>query len=441
MMIKGVKALSHHLFERSISYKQTFKAIEIAVVVLITILFCISMTIQAKKYSVIEKSLDLLMLLCIVDGIIATIIKRKTADKAVFIYTVLYLATRIVSYKLNSIPIEYGGTMMLQFFYLIGVSRHLFGGRKKTTAALYSFIAFDIYAVMLCLFNYHFRPEYVASLCKKYMTAGMMPQTNMFQNPNYAGMMTGAAIVVCFAIIINKKNDRIHAALMIPIIIVNAIMLYCYTGCRSAQIGVVIVVALFVVIMVIKKIDSVRAVIGVSLLISFLSLVPLYTLVYWGPNNNYLYDVTYTENIVEGYSSGRYAIWKTTILSQQGHQLFGFGNSTNAWNKRKELINNADPSIVTETYIQSANHKRQHNGYLALINEAGFVGTIVFLFLLLSRIKNLKGFFRDGQWEKLLLVYIFWINLFEAKFVLQLFFTGFLMMVLLLPSEEDANIV
>ena len=80
----------------------------------------------------------------------------------------------------------------------------------------------------------------------------------------------------------------------------------------------------------------------------------------------------------------------------------------------------------------------------ALIADVGFVVAAevlccCLLLLLLRRIRILKGRFRDGQWEKLLLIYIFWINLFEAKFVLHVFFTGFLMMVLLMPNGEEQS--
>ena len=72
-----------------------------------------------------------------------------------------------------------------------------------------------------------------------------------------------------------------------------------------------------------------------------------------------------------------------------------------------------------------------------MINEAGIVGALAMLALLLYRIKGLKGRFRDGNWEKILLVFIFWINIFEAKFILQQFFTGLLMMILLMPGCEN----
>ena len=66
-----------------------------------------------------------------------------------------------------------------------------------------------------------------------------------------------------------------------------------------------------------------------------------------------------------------------------------------------------------------------------------FANKEYFLLLLLARIRKFKGRFRDGQWDKLLFLYIFWLNLFEAKLILSNFFTGFLLMIMLLPSGEE----
>ena len=415
--------------------KQISNAIRTAVVVLVTLLFCLSMTIPAKQHHMIEKTLDLFMLLCILYGVATNIIECKAADVKEQVLIILYFISRVISYKINDVSIQFGGTLMLQAFYLIGICRRLYGGKKKTFAALHTFLMFDIFAVLLCFYNYYFRKEHVAALVEEYMTKGISPQTSFFQNPNYAGMMTGAAIVLSIAIALNNNGSKRVMLVVTPIVIINVIMLFFYTGCRSAQIGLLLVMVIASAIWFIKRFDSVKIIIGIAVVSSFLMLIPIYSIVHWNTNNDYLFDVTDTENIIEGYSSGRYSIWKTTILSMKGHEIFGYGNSSNAWNKRKVFVSNYPKERTSEVYERSAIHKSQHNGYLALINEAGFVGAALFFVLLLSRIKNLKGRFREGQWEKLLLIYIFWINLFEAKYILHLFFTGYLMMILLLPPE------
>ena len=55
----------------------------------------------------------------------------------------------------------------------------------------------------------------------------------------------------------------------------------------------------------------------------------------------------------EYYSSGRYAIWKTVILSQKDHELIGYGSSSNAWEKRKAFIKSYDEKRIEETALLS----------------------------------------------------------------------------------------
>lgn len=420
------------------NYRSVQSAIEYAVVIVTTLFFCVSMTFAAKFSNVFDSIFDFCMLICIIAGIVSLVAQRKSIDKSIVVLTVLYFFTRLVSYKLNDITITYGGAIMLQAFYLIGVSRRFFGGKKKTRIALYTFLAFDLWAIIACFYNYHFRKEYVAGLYEEYMSQGMITETSVFQNPNYAGMMAGAAIVIGCTLIVNDKFKKRTVLVMCPIVILNLYLLFAITGCRSAQTGIIVTGIIAGAVAAFKRLDSVNKVVAAFLVLCFLTMVPLYVLVYWGDNEKSLSDVGPLEWQLESASSDRYAIWKTTVLSMEGHELFGYGNISTAWEKRKELVNNNPPDKTAEVYVLSAGYKRQHNGYLAVLNEAGIIGTICLMMLLLGRARNLKGRFRDGQWEKLLLIYIFWINLFEAKFLLQVFFTGILTMILLLPNEEES---
>ena len=210
----------------------------------------------------------------------------------------------------------------------------------------------------------------------------------------------------------------------------------------------VLIIVLIILLYFIKRIDSIKWIVGLTLIGCMLMLVPVGVLVYSGDNEQRLSDSSPAEMKIDSALTGRYALWKTTILSQKGHWAFGFGNNKRANKARINYINEYidehgefDTINIAEYFYWLATiHTRQHNGYVALINEAGLVGALAMLALLLYRIKGLKGRFRDGNWEKLLLVYIFWINIFEAKFLLQQFFTGLLVMILLMPDCEEETL-
>ena len=411
--------------------------INIVISVITMLLFCASMTLAARSSDMFDRVFDLWVLLCIVYGAAATAVDRKHIDKTVLVFTVLFFVTRFISYRLNGISVTYGGTIMIQLFYLVGVCRRVFGGKPQIRASLYAFQAFDFCAILMCYYNYCFRREYAEKLYEELYTKGITPQTTVFQNPNYAGMMAGAAIIIGCALIVNDRFRKQTVLLMTPVIILSAYMLFVHTGCRSSQTGIIVIAVMTAVLAAFKRTDSVRRVVGGFLIFCFMTLIPLYMLVYWGDHEEYLSDVSPLEMQLEAVSSDRYSLWKTTVLSMEGHELFGYGNVSTAWDKRKELVYNNPMERTAEVYIRSADHKRQHNGYLALLNEAGITGTVSIMLLLLSRVRKLKGRFRDGQWEKLLLPFLFWINLFEAKFIIHVFFTGLLMMILLLPPDEE----
>ena len=407
-----------------------------AVVVLTTLFFCLSMTTFDDTRAWFTIIFDVITALCIIYGLAANIAKLKKVDIPVLVLTILYFISRFISYSMNDIPVTFGGAIMLQAFYMIGISKYLYGGKSRQRVAIVTFIVFDVGIMLLNYYNLYFRPEYVEKALEKYLVKGMLAETNMFQSKNYAGMIAGATIVICFAEIMNKKFNKTTTLILAPVIVLNIMMLYVHSHCRSGQLGVIVIAMLTAAIIGIKRIDSARNIVAFSLIFCFLTLIPLYGLVYWHDNNEYL-DNTPVEQKIDDASSFRYAIWKTTILSQEGHLLFGYGNNTNAAKKKNAYIESCDPEKVSVSYIMAAEHKRQHNGYLAQLNETGIIGSILLLLLLLARIRGFRGRFRDGQWEKLLLVYIFWLNLFEAKLILANFFTGFLLMIMLLPSPEE----
>ena len=430
--------------EKGIKIKQLTDTAEIALIVFIVLMFCVSMTIPAKASHAFGAAFDLMMLFCIICGIGANIYRRKEVDKVALILTLIYFAVRLISYKVNSLPVTYGGSIMLQMFYFIGVNRQLISSKKKVYATLYAFLAFDVVSIILCHCIYIFRPEIAARLVEPYLFLGGLPDSCLFQNPNYAGMMSAAAVIVCVALMVNSKFKKTVCLIMIPVAALSLHMLFTRTSCRSGQLGVILTIALMILMLAIKRIDSIKWIVSLSLIACIILLIPLCVLVYSGDNEKHLSDSSPLEMKVDLALTGRYALWKTTILSQKGHWALGYGNNKRANKARVEYIeergdlNQAD--IAEYFYWLATIHTRQHNGYVALINEAGIIGALAMLALLLYRIKGLKGRFRDGNWEKILLVYLFWINIFEAKFLLQQFFTGLLIMILLMPDCEEENL-
>lgn len=409
-------------------------ALQTCCVVVTTLFVCLFMTLEVKKSNTFNDLLNIVLFANILLGLITNSITIKKVDKIGLVLTLGYFAARFISYRINGIPITYGGSMMIQAFFLIGICRSLYAGNKRLRAMIATFFAFDICAIIMCYFNYFFRPEYVSKLYAEYSPDGFLSKTNVFQNPNTEGLITGAIIIICIAIVLNSNFERKKMLLAVPLALTNLYVLFADTACRAAQLGVICVVLLMAAVSFIKRIDSVRGIISLAVIGCFLLLVPVYSLVYWGDNETYLEDRSPIEQRLDSASAGRYAIWKTAILSQEGHLLFGYGGHKNAVNKRIEYIEEREPESFYYNAVPL--HGSLHNGFLTLIVEAGAVGAIAFLLLFLRRAWKITGHFRDGKWHYLLLVYILWCNLFEAKLINSVFFTGLFMMALLLQNEE-----
>ena len=128
-------------------------------------------------------------------------------------------------------------------------------------------------------FNYYFRPEYVEQLVAEHGKYGMTPMANMFLNPNGAGLLAGAAIIACFAMMLDGEHRTIKSIVSVLLILINLRMIFFDTGCRSAQTGLIICILVYCLLRLAKGRDSARVVIGTVLIICTLTLVPLYALV------------------------------------------------------------------------------------------------------------------------------------------------------------------
>ena len=70
-----------------------------------------------------------------------------------------------------------------------------------------------------------------------------------------------------------------------------------------------------------------------------------------------------------------------------------------------------------------------HNGYISMISGAGWLGLLLFIAILIQRILRSKNL-EKGNWY-LMLIFIFAINCFESLFILNRFFAGFYMFLIL----------
>ena len=141
------------------------------------------------------------------------------------------------------------------------------------------------------------------------------------------------------------------------------------------------------------------------------------------------------EDKLSSLSSSRYIIWKESFLIQQDSLLFGKGNLKLEKEARKELVDKVKPMESTRFY--AATELGPHNGYIGMISGTGWLGFLVFIAILIQRIRRSKSL-ESGNWY-LLLIFFFAINCFESLFILNRFFICFYMFLILESDWEKGD--
>ena len=114
------------------------------------------------------------------------------------------------------------------------------------------------------------------------------------------------------------------------------------------------------------------------------------------------------------------------------------GNLKLEQDARKEMV--AANNCGEYSWYEIAAELGPHNGYISMISGAGWLGLLLFIAILIQRIRRSKNL-EKGNWY-LMLVFIFAINCFESLFILNRFFACFYMFLILesdWEKEDDAN--
>ena len=244
--------------------------------------------------------------------------------------------------------------------------------------------------------------------------------------------MAGFSIVLAF---IMYHKDMFAKKLIIEFGIYNICALL-YFGSRAAEVGMAAVVLFFVIKKVFSGIDAKKLTI-VALCLMVLTLVPLYAMIGYHESQATL-SYRGFERKLDNVSTGRYSIWKECYITQKDSLLVGMGNLKLEQDARKEMV--AANHCGEYWWYEMAAELGPHNGYISMISGAGWLGLLLFIAILMQRIRRSKNL-EKGNWY-LMLVFIFAINCFESLFILNRFFACFYMFLILesdWEKEDDAN--
>lgn len=333
----------------------------------------------------------------------------------------LYFVVRLISLIQSEFDYSVIRSVFFEAFLLVCITDNLVLQNRMTYIKL--FASLQLVFSLLSLGMYYsmnmFSDSYTTMLYN-WTNLEKCQNALLFGNPNTAGIMAGFGIVVA---IICYKRQLCNNKLVIAYGLFNAVALVLF-GCRSADVGIIAIIIVTIITRdgaVMKKLTYFALAGAVALTMLLYGVMAMEG----GINNLEMSDL---ELRINSLSSGRYLIWNECAVEQQDSFIFGEG-SLKVEQKERQLL------FVDKSYeLAHASSFGPHNGYIGMISATGIAGLILFILIMLGKIRKSKNI--DNHWA-LILIYIFVINCFESLFILNRFFTCFFMLYILTSESDD----
>ncbi|MBQ6621278.1 MAG: O-antigen ligase family protein [Mogibacterium sp.] len=355
------------------------------------------------------------------------------ADRILAGLLILYIALRIWSLHVNGIPQEWN-VLGPELFFLIAAGTPVFAREKSVSAVLGCFLVYDVAVLVICGWLQSFRPEVIEALRESRPDLAVGETCAIIVNPNSAGIIAGTAAVLFAALALRQSLGPVLRSAAVIGLIANLDFLV-QTNCRSAEVGLIVTACAAVLVRFRPKL-SVRKLLCAILICCIAGLIPIGVLASRADPERPLNDSA-VEQQLDSLSSGRYDIWKSAVLCQEGHWLLGFGTTLEAARARAGYIREQEELYTVDESYRIYKYLGPHNGYLAPVGAAGVSGAGCFFLILLLKTGRLSDRRLRRHPEYLLLAYFFVINLFERLMITSVFFTFFLTMILLATDRDD----
>ena len=342
-----------------------------------------------------------------------------------------YFAARAISCVLSGFDYSVIRSIFFEVFYLIGISKITLGRKREFYIKAFMVLEMIFSAGSLILYYYNAATGgSIQGFLSEYTYFDKTGTALLYINPNTAGIFAGFSIILAIVLYGRSRYNKMFLALF-GLFNLAALILF---GCRSADVGVIFVLAVVILAKLAPQIKKNRIQI-ICLILMVLTLIPIYGFTLYTSKNEGIFSYTEQEAAINGLSTGRYIVWKECIVAQEDDMLFGAGSLNIEQKERQEIVSFVDQSYYWR-YVQ-ATELNPHNGYIAQISATGWVGFALFIAILAQRIKR-ADHLDKGRWY-LLVIYTLVINCFESLFILNRFFTCFYMLLILETDMEQPD--
>ena len=260
------------------------------------------------------------------------------------VVVIAYLVVRTVSLVIGGFNSYTLGSIMYETVFLLLICRWTVGDYSNSNKCFGIFIVLNLTVNIMSFIAATF-PEFITLLGfdlamyhENVWYMSMDPYAALYLNPNTAGIMTAMALII-FLAMENKSGIRTASITKkltyVAYIVFTVFMIYKY-GCRSAIVGLILVIVADIVVRVLK-VDKrkVVQVVFMAIIVCNIGMVG-----YISINNS---DTVNTEGMINDISSGRYEIWNDAYHTAGYSEawLLGHGsNETELENRNAYLKNN-----------------------------------------------------------------------------------------------------
>lgn len=418
-----------------------------ALVTVYSLLFILFNTLPAKPFNSLFERLEV-----VVGGflLIAAVVKFITCKEErvylkprPFILIAVYLASRLIGWW--SVGFDYSTirTIFFEAVYLIAInemiiSKSFIRHRLAPMIILINLVLNILEAI--CHLASELSPGggFSSFLMRHSYYDGVINFTYLYTNPNTMGIMTSLSLVLLL-IIVPKPLSRWKLTLISIYSIFSFAVLF-KSGCRSAQLALIVIILSYNIVRSIKPITGKRLTL-IVLVASMLSTFAVYGFMYSHQNTGVAFEWENSYGSIEyklnRASSARYNIWKTAMFAHMDKKAFGTGSLKNEMASRNAYIKGFWEQRYQGSYKFRPTILGPHSGYFAMIYTTGFVGFFIYISLLFYMICK-ADLTRRGNWY-LAVIFTLVVSHLESVFIVSRFFLCLVMMMVLSAHDDDVD--
>lgn len=373
----------------------------------ICFLFCLRLTILYNC-----KVIYNLLPITVVFSFILVAINYKKFNKEWLksnLLIVIYLIWCFLLVFANSYIISNLKTFVYETFFLI-VVLFLFKKQSKDSIKVMKMIVITnlILNIISVLYQYGIQCNFKRELY------------GVYTNPNGTANFTVLSLIIYFTVMLKKENklyNIIYTLFSIVIILLS----------KSRTPVVVLILYVIARILLHKKIfnlDRIKFIFNVLIIGSILFIIGISYI-----NKNNVYPTKFEQKIND-LTTNRYYLWKYSILSLEKSPILGIGESNIGEYRWKQVNREVINSIDSQSRIYRLSMNNNHNGYLQLLIANGYIAFVIFMLILLKKIKKINN---DNFY---IIATVLVINLFENELILTQSIYIFILMYMLNSKKK-----